>query len=454
MLTSSTYHYAGDPEKGVEPYRWTGTDWINQMLDAYEQVQPNLVKHAKGYPTADELRRITKIGNIKSVGEMDEVTEGSDYLKNLFLNEDDSTLFVQTWGGTNTTARALKSIEDDYKDTPQWESIKEKIYKKLVVYIILDQDDSYKNYIAKNWPELQIVNDQSNFWYFAYVWQRNDEQLNKTLKANWQKEHILDNHGPLLDLYASMGDGNVIDGELPEEQRGTEDYLVSNPNYKQYDFISEGDSPSYFYLLQNNLNDASHPEYGGWGGRFGLINDKLYQNNQLDYNPYAQRFETQYTLTRWITDINNDFAARADWGISDNYDDANHTPQASVKEGNEITARAGEVVKLSAEASDPDGDNLAYKWWRYFEADTYQEYKGQKQAKESSEQGLSLGWTRQLDKDEVVDSVKLSGADTSQVIVTIPKDAQAGDTLHIILEVEDDGAHHLKAYQRVIITVE
>ncbi|MBM7641936.1 DUF1593 domain-containing protein [Streptococcus loxodontisalivarius] len=454
VLTSSTYHYAGDSERGIEPYRWTGTDWIYKMLDAYEQVQPNLSKHAEGYPTADELRNMTKIGNISNVGEMDEVTEGSEYLKNLFLDEDDSTLFVQTWGGTNTTARALKSIEEEYKDTDQWDTIQQKIYDKLVLYIILDQDDSYKDYIAKSWPDLQIINDQSSFWYFAYLWQRNDAALTTTLQADWQKENILDNHGPLLDLYASMGDGNLIDGELEEEQRGSSDYLAANPNYNQYDFISEGDSPSYFYLFQNGLNDVTHPEYGGWGGRFGLVSDNLYQNNQLDYNPYSKQFESQYTLTRWITDINNDFATRADWGVAENYADANHAPEATVTEGTALTTKAGEKVSLTAEASDPDGNQVTYKWWRYFEADTYQEYKGDSQVVESTQDGLSLGWTRQLDKDEVVDPISLSNADTNKVSFTVPEDAKSGDTLHMILEVQDDGAHQLKAYQRVVITVE
>lgn len=30
VITSSTYHYAGDPAKGIKPFRWTGTNWIYQ----------------------------------------------------------------------------------------------------------------------------------------------------------------------------------------------------------------------------------------------------------------------------------------------------------------------------------------------------------------------------------------------------------------------------------------
>ncbi|WP_440912190.1 nucleoside hydrolase-like domain-containing protein, partial [Enterococcus innesii] len=33
VLTSSVYHYAGDPDKGIEPYRWTGSEWINDFID-------------------------------------------------------------------------------------------------------------------------------------------------------------------------------------------------------------------------------------------------------------------------------------------------------------------------------------------------------------------------------------------------------------------------------------
>ena len=149
VITSSTYHYAGDPAKGIKPFRWTGTNWIYQYLDDYEKVYPNLIKHDKNFQRADYFRKVTYIGNISNVGEMDKVTEGSEFLKNLFLDNDPRTLYVQTWGGTNTTARALKSIEEEYKNTPQWDSIRKKLQDKLFLYIILDQDDSYNNYIAK-----------------------------------------------------------------------------------------------------------------------------------------------------------------------------------------------------------------------------------------------------------------------------------------------------------------
>ncbi|WP_419181607.1 nucleoside hydrolase-like domain-containing protein [Niallia circulans] len=453
VLTSSVYHYAGDKDKGIEPLRWTGTEWLTNMIDAYEDAYPNLEKHADGYPEPDYLRSITKIGNISNVGEMEEETDGSQFLKELFLNDDDSDLYVQTWGGTNTTARALKSIEEEYSKSDDWESVKSKVSDKLVLYIILDQDDSYSKYIAKNWPDIRIINDTSNFWHFAYAWQLHSEELNTKLTGAWHKENIV-GHGPLMDMYALMGDGKMIEGELFEEQRGTDEYLEKNPQYNKYDFISEGDSPSFFYLIDNGLRSLENPTYGGWGGRFDAVSSKVYKNTVTDFNVYANRYEAEYSLTRWFDDIQSDFAARADWLTAESYEDANHNPTVEVTEGVDLTVEKGEKVTLHANASDPDGDKLSFKWWRYFEADTYEESKvAKKDTIAEVVDGLQLGLQRELAEGETTDTIELTGKDSDTVSFTVPEDAKSGDTLHVIVEVQDDGAHALKHYQRVILTV-
>lgn len=455
VLTSSTYHYAGDAEAGIEAFRWTGTEWLDNFLNAYEEVYPNLTIHAQGYPTPDYLKSVTHIGNITNVGEMEKVTDGSEFLKNLFLDEDPRTLYVQTWGGTNTTARALKSIEEEYKNTDQWEAIQQKINDKLVLYIILDQDDSYSNYIAVNWPNLKIINDRSNFWHFAYAWKNHTDEVNSRLQGEWNLENIKQNHGALLNYYALMGDGNVIEGELEEEQRGIDAYLENNPQYNRYDFISEGDSPSFLYLIDNGLRSMEDPSYGGWGGRFGADGEARWINNVLDFDPYTNRYESEYSLMRWFDDIQDDFAARADWCIASNYEDANHAPTVTVQEGIDLTATPGQTLTLHASAQDPDGDQVTFRWWHYFEADTYEESKVAKNETVNEEMsGLLLGIHRDLAEGEVTDSIELTGSDTAEVTFTIPEDAQSGDTIHIVVEGEDSGAHGMKHYQRVIITVQ
>ena len=250
-----------------------------------------------------------------------------------------------------------------------------------------------------------------------------------------------------------MGDGKIIEGELYDEQRGTDDYLKSNPNYNQYDFISEGDSPSFFYLLDTGLRSMENPSYGGWGGRFGQDGEKLYKNTVVDYNPYSQRYEAQYTLSRWFTDIQNDFAARVDWCLTDDDSQVNHAPTVSVTQGIDITAAPGENIILTAVGEDQDGDLLSYRWWRYFEADTYQDTEFQNEIIPDDSAGLLLDLTRDLSDGEPTDTISINGADQAEMSFTVPEDAQAGNTIHMIVEVQDDGEHTLKHYQRVIITV-
>ncbi len=447
VLTSSKYHYAGDPARGIEPFRWTGTQWLFDFIDAYAEVLDNLLVHNPNYPSAEYLKQVTKIGNISMRGEMDEVTEGSEFLKELFLDDDPRTLYVQTWGGTNTTARALKSIEEEYAGTGAWPAIRQKVLDKLVLYIILDQDESYGAYIAKAWPELRVLNDTSNFWHFAYAWQLHPDALNTTLHADWCFKNLVDHKGPLMDRYALMGDGKWLKGEDPSEQRGTWEYLEKNPEYERFDFISEGDSPSFLYLVDRGLRALEDPSYGGWGGRF----DAAGRNTVGDYDPHAEQFEASYTLTRWFDDIQNDFAARVDWCLAPTFAEANHVPSLRIEEGVDVSARAGETVSLTAVGSDPDGDELSYRWWRYFEADTYG--KAAPALVDDDSLGLLLDRTAEVDDPSPFDTIALDGAQSPQVSFVVPADAQPGDTIHLIAEVADSGAHHLKAYQRVIVTV-
>ena len=65
---------------------------ILKVLDAYKKVQPNLLKHEKGYPSYDELKPIVKKGlavyGMKGVGEGKD-SEGSDWIVKVLEKNDD-----------------------------------------------------------------------------------------------------------------------------------------------------------------------------------------------------------------------------------------------------------------------------------------------------------------------------------------------------------------------------
>ena len=135
-------------------------------------------------------------------------------------------------------------------------------------------------------------------------------------------------------------------------------------------------------------------------------------------------------MSHWMEAIMSEFAARADWCIEDSFENANHAPEVAVVEGLDFEAAAGEEITLTAKAFDPDGNDVSIYWWEYEEADTYTKAEGS--------DGVRLGAVE---------------GNPAGVIVRIPADAKSGDTIHIILEANDNARHALYAYQRVIITI-
>lgn len=157
VLSSSRFHYAGDPSAGIEPFRWAGGEWMWDYLDAYEQVYPNLVVHDPSYPTADQLRSVTCVGNVKTTGCMDEDSEGSELIRRAILRDDPCPIWLLAGGGTNTIARALKGIEERWRDSPAWGHVYRKVCDRTRIYMIVTQDDTYRDYICHAWPDLPLL---------------------------------------------------------------------------------------------------------------------------------------------------------------------------------------------------------------------------------------------------------------------------------------------------------
>ncbi|MBN7817718.1 DUF1593 domain-containing protein [Algoriphagus pacificus] len=440
VISSSMWHYKGDGKGtlftsememtktmygAIPDLRWPGVKWMDPLLDAYGEVYPKLSQHAEGFPTAEYLESLVKVGNIDFEGEMEEDTEGSDFIKAKLLDDNQEPLYLQVWGGTNTIARALKSIEDEYKDKPEWEAIYKKVIDKAIIYAILDQDATYRKYIAPNWPDLKIFYNSSQFWCFAYAWKRAvPESQHYLFEGEFMGNEIINNHGPLLKQYYSYGDG--------QKQEGDDEHIHGDPTklenaqwgtFGVYDFISEGDSPAYLHLIDVGLNNLNHPEWGGWGGRLeqsdSLPNRWEDGQNVLDYNPFTEKLDATYPQIRWVKAIQQDFAARADWCVMD-YADANHSPIVKAVGSNQVNAKAGESLTLQVETSDPDGDELETKFWIYQEVGTY------------------LG------------DATLS-VDGNQVTVSL--DPSSLGQLHVIAEVTDNGVHPMTRYQRFVVEV-
>jgi hypothetical protein len=335
----------------------------------------------------------------------------------LLDESDDRPVWLQAWGGPNTIARALKTIEEKHPEKMA------AVVKKILSYFIWEQDNTYQTYIRPRWGRLgimTIISDQ--FIAIAYDNQRRaiPREMENYFSAEWMNQNILRDRGPLIALYKAHDDGR---------------------------FRSEGDSPAFLHVIPNGLRSAQSPGWGGWGGRFVRVRENTWLDPVLEpgYQYPEGRWYTRSAwgrqrakkeipndekLTaylkpqwRWIDAIQNDFAARADWCVK-SYSEANHPPVVTLAHAPDLEVKPGDRVPLSGRGTaDPDGDALTYQWWKYQEAGTYD------------------------------GAVEIDNKDKQDASLTVPSDATEGETIHVVCEVTDAGTPQLTRYQRVIMTV-
>ena len=396
---------------------------IIERIQAYGQVRDNLLHHAPYYPTASSLLNLTTTGipiyGMDGVGQ-GKSSAGSQLIIDAVDKPDPRPVWICVWGGVNCLAQALWEIR-------QTRSVVEvdKFVAKLRVYTISDQDNSAP-WIRQEFPNLFYIvspgyeeNGAGGYHHSTWVGISGDKFHGRFSGADfelvdnlWLDQHIRYNHGPLGALYP------------------------------QTKFLMEGDTPTFLYLIPNGLGVPELPNYGSWGGRYELYTpDQMPWHYQKETRPIwtdttdqvlghdGKIYQTnQATIWRWREAYQHDFAARIDWSNTDNFESANHNPIAGfagdVSRGVvHLTVQSGQMVELSAEGSaDPDGDAIAVCWFQYQEVG-------------SLKQKIDIQNHSEIKASFMAPSV------------------QEPETIHIVLEVKDNGKPCLYNYRRVVVEI-
>jgi hypothetical protein len=385
---------------------------IREIVEAYGQVRPNLVRHAAGYPPVHALLRVVKAGSaqrgVAALGAGRD-TEGSRWITAVADRADPRPVNVAVWGGAHDLAQALWRVRNDRTAAEL-----ERFVSKLRVHSIGHQDDTGP-WIVENFPGLFFILssvDESDVLgrqrgardrrlsVYRGMYLGGDESLTS---REWLDANVRTAHGPLGALYPPKT------------------WTAPNP----HGALKEGDTPSWFYFLRNGLGAPEHPEWGSWGGRFRRVRDRYFNDAE---DTVGQVTDARATVWRWRRAYQNGFAARMDWCAQPARNGANHAPQA-VLNGERgtgvvrVSVRPGAALRLFAQgSSDADGDALTYRWFHYAEA------SGQRAP---------------------VDLGNVAGP-----VLAVPAERllPAGE-LHIILEVTDGGTPALTAYRRAIVRV-
>ncbi len=414
----------------------THPETMHAIVRAYAKVRPNLMLNAKGWPTAKELNARIFPGQpgygMAAVGPGKD-SPGSRALVKVIEQKDKRPLWICIWGGANTLAQALLDVRASH--TAQQTR---RMVARLRVYSISDQDNAGP-WIRREFPALDYIVTpslpNSNSYYHATwtgisgdLYYRNCAGADTSVITHkWLAQHI--RKGPLGKMYP------------------------------RYEFIMEGDTPSFLNLINNGLDAYLRPDWGGWGGRYVWLRpygethaiwtqggDEFFRTTSQDRVRGVDgriHVSDQATIWRWRRAFQNDFAARIDWTIHD-YAHANHNPVLVVNgQGGtapiEITASAGQTVRLDASGShDPDkGQRLRYKWWVYKEAGL------------DGTHGADVSLTS---KDGMQTKVVVHSACRPGWIPGMVPCRGAG-VAHIILQVTDDGTPPLTSYRRIIVHV-
>ena len=391
----------------------THPELIEERVHAYGQALPNLRVHAAGYPSAESLMKRIRTGlpvyGMAGVGKgMD---SGASRLIIATVDRDDPRpVWVAIWGGAKDLAQALWTVR-----ATRSQAQVEKFVSKLRVYSISDQDDAGP-WARANFPRLFWITSVHAFTqYDLSTWIGISSSIAGADQSEVSRQWL---------------DANI-------RTKGPLGALYPRPMY-----IMEGDTPSFLYLIPNGLGSPEHPDWGSWGGRYGQLASSvgLWADTEdsvkgIDGKSYTDR---RATVWRWRTAFQNDFLARMNWSVTPAFAGANHPPQVRLNgtggEGPvEIAACPHQPVKLTAAgSSDPDGgQTLTYRWWVYREPGGQISPRATLAATDGPETSVTVGSAPDLPK-----------------IASLPS-----YSIHVILEVADNGSPSLTSYRRAVITI-
>lgn len=409
----------------VHQQRRVAPERIRRIVKAYGEVRDNLEKHEQGYPTAETLlSRVTEgiaVYGMNGVGDGKD-SQASEALIKAADKDDPRPMWVTAWGGPAVLGQALWKV----RSTRSPEELN-KFIAKLRVYTISDQDDSGP-WMREQFPDLFYVASPGFHPGGAYH------------HATWS--------GISGDRFHARCDGadfSLVTNEWLDKNVRRKGPL--GKEYPHWEYLMEGDTPSFLNLIDNGLSDPEHPDWGGWGGRYEFYTPRYRKwFFQEESRPFwattndevlgidGRWHDTNHaTIWRWREAYQNDFAARMDWTIR-SYEDANHPPVVKLGHADRLTAKKGDVVQLSAEgSSDPDGDALSYQWFCYGEVGSFL---------------CSSGTSGQPVPIQGFDQINASFIVPTRTVMP-----PGVGTMHVVLAVTDHGTPRLTRYQRVIVDI-
>ena len=206
---------------------------MRALIQAYEQVRPNLLLHAQGWPAAEDLDApgLHRAARLRHGGHRKRATCPKARRRS-FGPPTATTLVLcgsRIWGGANTLAQALIKVR-----ATRPPAAVDRFIEKLRVYSISDQDDAGP-WIRREFPDLFYIVEPST--------QAARRILLRDLDRNQRRRLLSQRRGRGLPTVTNAWLETNIRSKGP-----------LGKVYPRFVFIMEGDTPSFLGLIDNGLN--------------------------------------------------------------------------------------------------------------------------------------------------------------------------------------------------------
>ncbi len=263
----------------------TRPDLIREIVLAYGQIRPNLLRRAEGWPETAALLDMIKSGNHnrgrKYIGDAHDTDASRWLIERIDAGTPDRPLNIAIWGGQTDLAQALWRVKHD-----RGPAALAAFLKLFRVYDIADQD-GIADWMHAEFPGMFYILTKAlpgtdrRLATFRGMYLTGDESLTS---REWIDQNVR-SKGPLGALYP------------------TKTWTAPNPHA----CLKEGDTPSWFFFLPQGGNDPADPAKPGWGGRFQKAPDGIWRD--LPFNGQDPR----HTVSCHRPDFQSDFAKRLSW---------------------------------------------------------------------------------------------------------------------------------------------
>jgi hypothetical protein len=282
LVYANELHVEGLIASAATLANYASKQGIYDLITMYDRVDENLQGHDPAYPSANDLRALTWLGQSGSYARpaMEIIGPGKDseaseaIISLLDDKSDPNPVWFLFWGGSRELAQAIWKVRETRgkKDL-------EAMLAKIRVYLIAFQDGTGQ-WLMEEFPDLFVIYSEANWKGMFYNSLGSNESL---ANLEWLNRHIRWGNGVLAASY-------------PETSWFTD-----------WQGVVEGDSPSFLHLLSGlrGINDPEDPSQAGWGGQF--------IRKHPDKNHWIDHPDGQKTVWKWRADVQEDFARKVKW---------------------------------------------------------------------------------------------------------------------------------------------